>query len=115
MTRNRVANARRLPVHEAPGLTAGGTDASPGALMEIAETDVMADPCDLRSPDSGLHPNHYAAVRAEVVRTGAILTDEQLLDLADALHSLIRLRRPGRPIRRSDAWVEGEPRAFARG
>ncbi len=73
----------------------------------------MPDASELRSPESGLHPRHYDALRAEVVRTGAILTDEQLLDLADALHSLIRLRRPGRPIRRTDAWVEDEPRAFA--
>jgi hypothetical protein len=73
----------------------------------------MFDASELRPPESGLHPRHYAALRAEVVRTGAILTDEQLLDLADALHSLIRLRRPGRPIRRPDAWVEDEPRSFA--
>lgn len=73
----------------------------------------MPDASELRSPESGLHPSHYAAVRAEVVRTGAILTDDQLLDLADALHSLIRLRRSGRPVQRTDAWVEDELRAFA--
>lgn len=73
----------------------------------------MPDPTDLRSPDSGLHPNHFAAVRTEIVRTSATLSDEQLLDLADALHSQIRLRRPGRPIRSPEAWVEDGPRAFA--
>jgi len=72
----------------------------------------MPDPADLRPLGSGLHPSHYDALRAEIVRTGAILADEQLLDLADALHSLIRLRRPGRPIRRPDAWIDDEPRAF---
>lgn len=73
----------------------------------------MPDASDLRSPESGLHPSHYAALRAEVVRTGAILTDDQLVDLADALQSLIRLRRPGRPIRRTDARAEIATRVFA--
>lgn len=73
----------------------------------------MPDPTDLRPPGAGLHPRHFAALRTEILRTGARLTDEQLLDLTDALHSLIRLRRPGRPILRTDAWVEDEPRAFA--
>ena len=73
----------------------------------------MLDPTELRPPGSGLHPSHFAALRTEILRTSARLSDEQLLDLADALHSLIRLRRPGRPIRSPDAWVEDEPRAFA--
>ena len=73
----------------------------------------MPDPTELRPPGSGLHPSHFAALRVEVLRTGAGLSDEQLLDLTDALHSLIRLRRPGRPILRHDAWVDDEPRAFA--
>ena len=78
----------------------------------IPETVVMPDPTDLRPPGSGLHPRHFAALRTEIVRTGAVLSDEQLLDLADALHSMIRLRRPGRPIRRHDGWTADEPRAF---
>jgi len=60
----------------------------------------------------GLHPERYRALRAEIVKSSAILTDEQLLDLADVLHSLIRLRRPGRPIRRTDAWMDDQPRSF---
>lgn len=73
----------------------------------------MPAPTDLRSPGSGLHPSHFAALRTEILRTGAKLSDEQLLALAYALHSLIRRRRPGRPIRRPDARVEDQPRAFA--
>jgi hypothetical protein len=60
----------------------------------------MPDPTDLRLPGSGLHPNHFAAVRTEVLRTGARLTDEQLLDLTDALQGLICQRGP---VRRPDA------------
>lgn len=73
----------------------------------------MPDAPDLRTPGSGLHPSHFAAMRTEILRTGAELSDEQLLDLTDALHSVIRLRRPGRPVRRFDAWIDGEPPAFA--
>jgi hypothetical protein len=73
----------------------------------------MPDPTDLRSPGSGLHPSHFAAVRTEVLRTGAGLSDEQLRDLTGALHSLIRRRRLGQPIGRHDIWVEDEPRAVA--
>ena len=65
------------------------------------------------TPRSGLHPSHFAALRHEILRTGTLLSDEQLLDLADGLHSQIRLRRAGRPIRRPDAWLDDEPRAFA--
>lgn len=72
----------------------------------------MPDPTERRPRGSGLHPSHFSALRTEILRTGADLSDEQLLDLTDALHSLIRLRRPGRPIRRHDAWVDGESRAF---
>ena len=66
-----------------------------------------------RAPGSGLHPSHYAALRREILCTGALLSDDQLLDLANGLHSQIRLRRAGRPIRRPDAWLDDEPRAFA--
>ncbi|MDP2763299.1 MAG: hypothetical protein Q8O54_00505 [Brevundimonas sp.] len=67
----------------------------------------------MRLSARGLHPSHFAALRTEILRTGAELSQEQLLDLTDALHSLIRLRRPGRPIRRVDPWVEYEPRTLA--
>ena len=75
--------------------------------MEIVETDVMPDPTDFRQPGSGLHPSHFAALRIEILRTGARLTDEQLLDLT---HGLICLRRP---VRCADARAEDQPRAFA--
>ena len=55
-----------------------------------------------------LPPPAYAALKTEVVRAAVELSDEQLLDLADALHSLMRLRRPGRPIGRPEGWLEAE-------
>jgi hypothetical protein len=33
------------------------------------------------------------------------LSDEQLMQLSDALHSMIRLRRPGRPISHDSGWM----------
>lgn len=66
---------------------------------------------DVRTRGTGLDPRHYADLRVEIVRTGEEMSDAQLLELADALHSLIRLRRPGRPIR-GHARVADEPGAF---
>ncbi len=55
----------------------------------------------------------YAALKTEVVRAAVELSDEQLMDLADALHSVMRLRRPGRPIGRPGGWLEAESPYFA--
>ena len=46
------------------------------------------------------------------MRAGVELSETQLLDLADSLHSLLRLRRPGRPILDPEGWVEPEPRTL---
>ena len=73
----------------------------------------MRDAANLRLPGSGLHPSHFAALRAEILRTAAELSHEQMLDLADALQGLLRWRRPALPARRQDAWIEGESRTFA--
>jgi len=55
----------------------------------------------------------YESLRAEVLRAAVELSDEQLIDLTEALHGLIRLRRPGRPLRNPDGWVAEELRSFA--
>jgi len=55
-----------------------------------------------------LPPSAYAALKSEVVRAAVELSDAQLMDLTDALHGLMRLRRPGRPIGRPDGWLEAE-------
>ncbi len=59
----------------------------------------MPDAPAVRAAGCGLHPSHYAALRTEVLRTGDDLSDNQLLDLADALDRQVRLRRPDRPTR----------------
>ena len=46
-------------------------------------------------PDRSLHPDVFAALKAEVLRAAVELSDEQLMDLTDALHGMKRLRRPG--------------------
>jgi len=55
-----------------------------------------------------LCPADFAALKTEVIRAGVELSTEQLMELADTLHSLIRLRRPGRPIGRPAGWLEAE-------
>ncbi|WP_298744774.1 hypothetical protein [uncultured Brevundimonas sp.] len=65
------------------------------------------------SPERRLPKPAYEDLRAEVLRAAVELSEEQLLDLADALHGLIRLRRPGRPLRNPDGWVTDELRSFA--
>jgi len=59
-----------------------------------------------------LSSHDYDALKAEVMRAGVELSEWQLLDLADSLHSLLRLRRPGRPISDPEGWVETESRTF---
>lgn len=60
-----------------------------------------------------LSSHDYSALKAEVMRAGVELSETQLLDLADSLHSLLRLRRPGRPILDPEGWVDPEPRTLA--
>ena len=66
-----------------------------------------------RIPDRRLATAAYDKVRAEVLRAAVELSDDQLLELTDALHGVIRLRRPGRPLRNPDGWVIDELRSFA--
>ncbi|HYC97340.1 hypothetical protein [Brevundimonas sp.] len=54
----------------------------------------------------------YEKVRAEVLRAAVELSEDQLIDLTDALHGMMRLRRPGRPVRNPDGWVDDELRSF---
>lgn len=63
--------------------------------------------------DRGLPTDAYDQLRAEVLRAAVELSEEQLIDLTDALHGVIRLRRPGRPLRNPDGWVTDELRNFA--
>ena len=65
------------------------------------------------TPERRLAPAAYEKVRGEVLRAAVELSDEQLLELTDALHGVIRLRRPGRPVRNPDGWVDDEIRSFA--
>jgi hypothetical protein len=67
----------------------------------------------VRIPERRLPSVTYERVRAEVLRAAVELSEDQLLDLTDALHGVIRLRRPGRPVRNPDGWVDDEIRSFA--
>jgi hypothetical protein len=55
-----------------------------------------------------LSTEDFSALKTEVVRAAVELSDEQLMDLTDALHSMMRLRRPSRPIGRPTGWLEEE-------
>ncbi|RZJ03470.1 MAG: hypothetical protein EON89_11560 [Brevundimonas sp.] len=59
-----------------------------------------------------LSSHDYSALKAEVMRAGVELSETQLLDLADSLHSLLRLRRPCRPISDPEGWIAPEPRTL---
>ncbi len=75
----------------------------------------MSEFTDLRLPGSGLHPSHFAALRTEIMRSGAELSPDQLRNLTDDLHNVIPLDRPGQPTLRHCVWVKDEPQAFAQG
>lgn len=60
-------------------------------------------------PDRSLCPENFTALKVEVIRAAVELSDAQLMELSDTLHSMIRLRRPGRPISDDAGWmVEAE-------
>lgn len=65
------------------------------------------------SKERRLPTEAYDQLRAEVLRAAVELSEDQLIDLTDALHGVIRLRRPGRPLRNPDGWVTDELRSFA--
>jgi|GEM_PF-3518699 len=56
-------------------------------------------------PDRCLCPEDFIALKVEVIRAAVELSDEQLMALTDSLHSMIRLRRPGRPICHDSGWM----------
>ncbi len=56
-----------------------------------------------RPPGSGLHPDHYSALRHEILRTGSALSREQLQDLTEALGGQVRERGEDRKGRSDDA------------
>ena len=60
-----------------------------------------------RTPERRLAPATYQKVQAEILRAAVELSDDQLLDLTDALHGVIRRRR------RPDSRTTDEPRSFA--
>jgi hypothetical protein len=55
----------------------------------------------------------FTALKAEVLRAAVELSDEQLSDMTESLHAMVRLRRPGRPIAHPEGWLAEEPRNFA--
>ena len=60
-----------------------------------------------RIPERRLAAATYEKVRAEVLRAAVELSDDQLLELTDALHDVIRRRR------RPDSRAIDELRSFA--
>lgn len=65
-----------------------------------------------RCPDRKLCPADFTALKAEVMRAAVELSDEQLMDLTEALHGMRRLRRPGRPISHAAGWLAEEHQSF---
>lgn len=59
-------------------------------------------------PERCLRPDNFTALKAEVIRAAVELSDDQLMTLTEALHSMMRLRRPGRPISHDAGWLVEE-------
>ena len=75
----------------------------------------MVNVTAFRPAGHGLHPRHYQALRSEILRTGAELSDTQLFDLSEALDRQVQRRRPARcdsPVpRRSPGRNDGSGQA----
>lgn len=59
----------------------------------------------------GISPEAFDALVAEVTRAAVELSDQQVLDLADTLHGVLRDRRPNPPFG-DRAWLAPETRSF---
>ncbi|RZJ17379.1 MAG: hypothetical protein EON91_09650 [Brevundimonas sp.] len=60
----------------------------------------------------GLDESRYEALKAQLMAATPALSREQLMDLTDALHAVIRLRRPGRAVGDIAGWIAPERRSF---
>lgn len=63
-------------------------------------------------PGEGLNESRYEALKEQLMAATPVLSRDQLLDLADALHAVIRLRRPGRAVSDVADWIAPERRSF---
>lgn len=63
-------------------------------------------------PGEGLDQARYEALKEQLMAATPVLSRDQLLDLADALHAVIRLRRPGRAASDVAGWITPEKRSF---
>lgn len=59
-------------------------------------------------PQRRVNAEDFEALRAEVIRAAVELSDDQLSELTETLHGMIRLRRPPRPVGRPSGWLEAE-------
>lgn len=50
----------------------------------------------------------FLALRSELLLAATHMSCEQALDLADLLHTSIRMRKPGRPLRNIDSLFREE-------
>lgn len=57
------------------------------------------------SAPNGLDQSRYEALKAQLMAATPALSRAQLMDLADALHAVIRLRRPGRAVGDIASWI----------
>lgn len=60
----------------------------------------------------GLDDSRYEALKAQLMAATPALSREQLMDLTDALHAVIRLRRPRRAVANATGWIGQETRSF---
>lgn len=60
----------------------------------------------------GLDESRYEALKAQLMAATPALSRDQLMDLTDALHAVIRLRRPGRAVGDITGWIAQETRNF---
>ena len=60
------------------------------------------------APPRRLAASNFTALKAEMIRASVELSDDQLMELTDTLHSMIRLRRPSRNAPRFTGRLEEE-------
>lgn len=59
-----------------------------------------------------LPETQFLALRRELLRVSTLMSCDQALDLADLLHTVIRMRKPCRPLHDLDRLFLDEARSF---
>lgn len=94
------------PPEHGPGASAGRPP------VPVVSQEAKREPMAGAIPEKDMPEEDYLALRAELLRAATQMSGIQTLELADLLHTVIRLRKPSRGLKNLDDLLMGEVRSF---